>query len=394
MKILYFCQLYPPAICGGGEYIFYQFAKELARRGHKVFVITQRLKGMANYEKLSGISVYRVGPPIEYKGTLPPNLLENLGYIVSAVINGIALVLRNRIDIIHSNTYAPALAGQVCASLLGKPHIITVHDVYYIVSKDFWNKWASQASFGIFTAKLGSLIERIVLKLPANIIHTVSKTSEYDLKICGLRKVTVISNGIALSDYDSVSVKKVNPHQAIYIGRLVFHKNLHTVIKAMKKVVAKIPDAKLVVVGDGPLIFSLKKLVMSLGISENVVFKGRVAHAKKVKLLKESSFLVFPSVVEGFGIVVLEAFACCKPVLVSAVRPMTDIVQDGVDGFFIAPFDVDMWASIMYEMFSNFEKVVKMGIFGRKKIERKYTIQKSVEELEKLYTSLYIRKVR
>lgn len=385
MKILYFCQLFYPAIYGGGEYVFFQWAKELVKRGHKVFTITQRLVGERNFEIIDGVHIYRVGPAIEYKGTLPPNIFENFGYVISAITKGIILIAKKKIDIIHSNTYAPALAGQVCAIISKKPHIITIHDVYSLVGEEFWNKWASQACAMNPVAKIGPLVEKLVLELPATVFHTVSKTSKNDLYLCGLKRVKVIYNGIDLQDFDSINSREVDPHQAIFIGRLVFYKNLDTIIKCMKRVVTKIPDSRLIVVGDGPMRPSMEKLVKDLGLTENVIFKGRVSHEEKVKLLKKSSFLVFPSLVEGFGIVLLEAFACYKPVLVSAVRPLTEIIDDGIDGYCIPPFDVDAWASKMIELFCDFNTARKMGVSAREKLERKFTIQKTVDALEKLY---------
>ena len=65
MKITQFCQIYPPAIYGGGEFLFFQYAKELVRLGHEVNVITQRLTDTPKFEELEGIKVYRVGKPIK-----------------------------------------------------------------------------------------------------------------------------------------------------------------------------------------------------------------------------------------------------------------------------------------------------------------------------------------
>jgi glycosyltransferase involved in cell wall biosynthesis len=385
MNILYFCQLYYPAIYGGGEYIFFQWTKELTKRGHKVFVITQRLVGERNFEIIKGVSVYRVGPAIEYKGVLPLGMLDNLGYIISAIKRGITLIGKNKINMVHSNTYASALAGQVCAIISGRVHIITVHDIYFLTRKDFRNKWASQASPCGFIGKIGPLIEKLVLRFPAKVFHTVSETNKENLYACGLQKVIVIYNGIDLRDFDSINATNFVPHQAIFIGRLVFYKNLNTVIKSMKSIVARIPDSRLIVVGDGPMRLPLEKLVEDLGLTKNIVFKGRISHEKKVRLLKQSSLLVLPSLVEGFGIVLLEAFVCYKPVLVSIVKPLTEIVEDGGDGYYVSPFDVSMWANKMIKLFEDPDMAKELGLHGRRKLEQKFTIQKTVDELEKLY---------
>ncbi len=70
MKILFVSQLYPPLVYGGGEYIFSKWAEELVKKGHKVTVITQNLKGSPKNEKINGVNVLRVGPKIEYKNRI------------------------------------------------------------------------------------------------------------------------------------------------------------------------------------------------------------------------------------------------------------------------------------------------------------------------------------
>jgi glycosyltransferase involved in cell wall biosynthesis len=388
MKILYFCQLFPPALHGGGEYIFFQWAKELIRRGHKVFVVTQRLKGVKDFEYINSISVYRVGPATEYKGTLPPGLFENLGYVISAFVKGMAIIAKNGIDIIHSNTYAPALPGQLCAITSRKSHIITFHDVYFLTERRFWKKWASQRNISHSITVVGPFVERLILRFPAKVFHTVSETSKKDLSMCGVKKILVIPNGINLGDYDATSSNNVNTHQAVYIGRLVFYKNIDIVIRAMEKVVKKIPDAQFVIVGDGPYRKNLEGLVKDLKLMNNIIFTGRISHNEKVKLLNESSFLILPSLVEGFGIVILEAYACKKPVLTSNVMPLPEIVEDGRTGFTAPPFDSDVWTEKIIYLFENPPQAQEMGIKGYENLMQRYLIERVVDELEKLYIYL------
>jgi glycosyltransferase involved in cell wall biosynthesis len=388
MNILYFCQSFPPALYGGGEFIFFQWAKELAKRGHKVHVITQRLKGITDFEIIEGVHIHRVGPPIEYKGTLPPFLLDNLKYVISAVIKGLNIISQHKINVLHSNTYAPALAGEICGLIKKKLHIITFHDVYTLKSKDFWVRWASQQGIPGQVTITGPLVEKIIMRLPLAVFHTVSKSSMKDLleNKVPTRKIFIIANGVPVEDYSSSS--SFNTHQAIYLGRLVFYKNLETVIEAWKKVTSKIPESKLLVIGDGPYRSFLEAKVKRMGLERNIVFLGRVSDRVKVKLLSESAFLVLPSVCEGFGIVVIEAFACARPVLVSRIAPLPEIVKEGVDGFTIPPFNPDKWAEKIIFLMENSDVCKRMGYYGLLKLRQKYSIEKVVDQLESLYKSL------
>ncbi|MDQ3967829.1 MAG: glycosyltransferase family 4 protein, partial [Thermoproteota archaeon] len=123
-------------------------------------------------------------------------------------------------------------------------------------------------------------------------------------------------------------------------------------------------------------------------IKENVIFTQRVPHDEKVKTIAESSFMVFPSIIEGFGIAIIEAFACKKPVLASDIRPMSDIVKDNYSGFLIPPLDEEEWANKMIYLFSNIEQQKRMGENAYREFQSKYQIDAIITAFEKLYDSI------
>lgn len=388
MNILYFCQLYPPAVFGGGEYIFYQWARELVKRGHNVFTITQRLHGQNDFDTIEGIKVYRVGPAIKYRGALPTTIKENAGYILDACRKGLGIAKTNRIDVIHSNTYAPTFAGQFCATFLRRPHLITVHDVYFRQEPEFWKKWSLQKDVQLSNSLLGPIIERVVMKLPATIFHTVSRTSKKDLLANKVKRISVIPNGLDPSEYQSSGNLSPKQKQAIYVGRIVFYKNLDTVINAFNTVVQSLPDAKLLIVGNGPYRKDLESLVERLGLRNNVSFMGTLTHEEKVRLIYESSFLILPSICEGFGIVVIEAFACSRPAMVSTVMPLPEIVESSENGFCLPPYDVDAWSKTILDVFTQPEMAMRLGQNANRDLRSKYTIEKVVDQIEQLYMQL------
>jgi glycosyltransferase involved in cell wall biosynthesis len=402
MNILFFTQLFYPSLFGGGEYLFFLIAKELVRRGHTVHVIAQRLYGTSEFEQVEGINIHRVGPGITYSGTLPPTILTNLRYLISAVKRGRSIIKENRkgargIDIIHSNTYVPALSGYLCSKLCDLPHVITFHDVYQASDKKFWKKnWRAtqRTNVPFYTSTLSGIVEKVVLRLNPALFHTVSDMSKEDLLNFGVKpdKIIVIPNGIDSSSYqqfitgsggtDTTSIEQ----NAVFIGRLVFYKNIQTVIRAFRKVIALFPNAKLIIIGDGPF---KEELIKEAGpIKENVIFTQRISHEDKLRRLEKSSFMVFPSLIEGFGIAIIEAFACKKPVLASDIRPMSDIVKDNYSGFLISPFDEEEWANKMIYLFSNIKQQKSMGENAYHEFQRKYEIDTIIREYQKLYQTV------
>src|SRR5438445_10525864 len=130
MKILILSQLFAPAIYGGGEVVFSSICQNLARRGHSVTVITQRLLGTPDYEENSFVRIFRVGKPIDFRGTLPSDLSTNLSFLIHATTKATRILAEEKFDILHSNTYFPALIGKVCFSLFRLPHIRQIRTVY------------------------------------------------------------------------------------------------------------------------------------------------------------------------------------------------------------------------------------------------------------------------
>src|SRR5579875_3144440 len=125
---------------GGGEYIFSLIAKKLAENGHRVFVITNRISG-EEYREHKNISVVFVKPTLEYKGGLPPGFTDNLRYSINAIRAGLGIIKKDKIDIIHSNNFAPALAGSVLSSLTGSPHVTAIQDIFSLCGKNYWKEW-------------------------------------------------------------------------------------------------------------------------------------------------------------------------------------------------------------------------------------------------------------
>lgn len=386
MKILYFAQLFYPAIFGGGEYIFYQWAKELVKQGHEVFVITQSLQGEKSFEEIDGIKIYRVGSSITLSGTLPVGFFSNISYLISSYLKGKKIIKENDIDLIHSNTYIPVISAQWCANKTKIPHIATVHDVYYTSQKNFWSSWSRQENTSFLTKILGPYIEKKIAKTNVTLFHTVSEQSKSDLQKLGTeKKITVIPNGINLEEYES---ETSNKNQIIFVGRLVFYKNLQVIIDAFNKVVKEIPDAKLIIVGDGPSKSDLIRQTKSLNLENNIIFKGRVTSETKVQLIKESKILVNPSLIEGFGIVVLEGFACGKPVITSDSKPLSDLVDDEIDGYVLPSNNSEFWAEKMIYLLNDNKKSQNMGLAGRKKVEANYSITSVTNKISKMYDSI------
>lgn len=370
---------------GGGEYVFSLVAKSLAEEGNNVWVITNKIKN-EEYQTHKNIKIIFVPPVLEYSGGLPTGFYQNLRYAICAVFKGISIVKNEKIDVIHSNNFAPALAGSILSVLTGKPHITTIHDVFSLCGKQYWKLWGKQNDVSKISVFLAPFFEKLILKLKHKAIHTVSDTTKQDLiKFGATKPIHVIPNGIEIKDPKNIEVK---PFQFIYIGRLVFYKNIEVAIKAISIVKKKFPEISLTIVGDGPHRKNLERLVSDLSVQQNVKFEGYVSDQEKEKLLASSQALVFPSLCEGFGIVVLEAFSQKKPVLVSDIHPLSDIVTNDVTGFVLSPYDENQWAKALTDIIENSQKSQNMGNMARKELEKTFGFKNMKQEILKMYSEI------
>lgn len=396
MNILLLTQFFSPTR-GGGEIIFYQLADRLAKKGHKVFVIKHRMlssdSSRDNLNSLpSNVIVHEINPAVEHKGGLPAGILQNILYVLNSMKTGLRIIKRNRVDIIHCNNYSPVFAGWFLSKLTSIPLLVTIHDVASLHGYNFWEKWMQQfGKFSKIKAFIGYISELLTIRLNKN-IHTVSETSKRDILSFNHKcNVYVIPNSLNLEHYKPKSEGRIEYGDFIvFIGRLVYYKHLEVVIEALRILRNKC-NVKLVVLGDGPMRRCWESLVERYDLKDVVEFKGYVSHEEKLYYLSKCRALVLPSTFEGFGMVILEAWALKKPVIVANVEPLNKIVAHGLDGY-VVKNRPEIWAEHIGLLMTNEELSRQMGNNGYRKLIMKYNIDKQVNELEKLYMRLVAEK--
>jgi len=386
MNILLLTHFFSPKI-GGAEYVFTIIAKLLAQSGHKVWVITNRLEDI-EIDIHNNIQIVYVSPPKSYSRAARLKIYDIIRYHFSAVRVGLSLIKQEKIDIIHSNETGSSIAGftgSILAVLSSKPHVMLIHHTSSL-QRGFINELVNQKGKSKFNTILRPLFERSIVKLKCSAIHTVSEFSKENLIRLGAKKKIFVIN-------DTIEIKKKyniqpNPFQFVYIGRLVPHKNVEVVIKSIKLVKRSFPQIKLFIIGDGPHKENLQKLVAELNLKDNIEFTQLVSEEEKNKILAMSQALVFPSLFEGFGMVILEAFSQEKPVLVSKVRPLSDIVEHKKTGLVIPPHDEKEWGKSMENILKDSEQSLKMGKAGRKTLEEKYNLKNFQKGILDMYDDL------
>jgi glycosyltransferase involved in cell wall biosynthesis len=391
VNILYVTQWYGSS-GGGGEVVFHNLASGMAKRGHRVDVVCAKTATPVEHSD-EDVTIHSIEPALELP---PPSLRQNARFIINAIKKGTYIVKQKNIEVIHANNLASVIAGSILSKIKRKPLVISIHDIFSTSSPEHWKNWIAQdPKISRTTSFIAPLVEKITVKTPSSMIHTVSDTTREDLIRFGAKagKIQVIPNGLNLNNYDHCSTRNASYQNLIlFIGRLVFYKNMDVVIRSFIDVVKNVRDVRLVIVGDGPMLSKWQKMSTNLGLNNSIIFTGHASEDKKIGLLKSCSALVLPSFVEGFGLVILESFAMKKPVLVANVKPLSEIVSDGIDGFVLPVDDPIEWSKKIEYLLTNKHICMRMGEEGRRKLEQKYDIEYILRDMEYLYLSLLERK--
>ncbi len=182
----------------------------------------------------------------------------------------------------------------------------------------------------------------------------------------------------ALKSNLGLDAKKV----IVSVGRLVHRKGQDNLIEAMSAIISEVPDAHLLLVGEGPYRDHLTKLVGKYNLQSNVTFIGRIQYEDLPKYICLGEIFAMPSrsrffglEVEGLGIVYLEASACGLPVIAGASGGAPDAVIEGVTGVVVDGLDSAAIAVAAIEMLNNPEKSQMMGAAGREWIVAKWRWQ-------------------
>jgi glycosyltransferase involved in cell wall biosynthesis len=177
------------------------------------------------------------------------------------------------------------------------------------------------------------------------------------------------------------TTKKQN--QVIFVGRLVFQKRLDRLLKAWKYVIKEIPDANLVVVGDGDAADSYKAYTQRLGLN-NILFIGA---QPSLPIISESEILCMPSTHEGLGLVVLEAMnSQTVPFIFDTITPLKEYIQNGENGFIIPSFSIKELAKKIVGLLQDRQELNR--IQENLRLSKYNVVQDIAGEWYKLYKSL------
>ncbi len=319
MRVLLLTNEYPPEKTAGTAMATSFLAEELASRGIRVtVVVTTRARSPA-WEMSSGVEVVRLRPlPV------PATRMAQRAAML------LRIARRVRPDVIQGQSLSCGALAAFVGNLLGIP------SVTYIQGLDLYQSspWAQRTYI------------RWALRRSTAVVAVTEDLRQRALQLVN-RPVMVIPHGLRLRDAHyltreearrSLGLPEDNP-VVLYVGRLLRIKGPHHLLRAFPAVLGRFPHALLVVVGDGEERTELETLAHGLGLDGRVRFAGARPHGDVIRFMRAADVFVLPSLVESFGIVLLEAMSCGLPVVASRVMGIPYLVEDGENGFLVPPGD-------------------------------------------------------
>jgi glycosyltransferase involved in cell wall biosynthesis len=321
-----------------GNFVFHH-ARGQVWPGNEVHVICPHVLGAPFYEVMDGITVHRFPYFYPYRfqrlssstgmyTALRHSFLAVLQlplFLISELCCTWRVIYRHRIDLIHSHWFIPSgIIGAATAFIWRKPHVISSH----VFDVNLFEK------FRFFVPFLSAI------SASADLITTNSKYTKQQIESLVLLPCPciVIPMGVRQAQNPPL-LNGSDRHIILFVGRLVEWKGIDTLIRSMIIVRKAIPGSSLNIVGEGPLREPLQRLVQDARLTGTVSFCGGVSNEDLEKLYNSASVFVLPSrpynslVMEGLGVVLLEAMSHGVPVIGSNVGGIPDIINDGKNGF-------------------------------------------------------------
>jgi glycosyltransferase involved in cell wall biosynthesis len=166
----------------------------------------------------------------------------------------------------------------------------------------------------------------------------------------------------------------------LFVGRLVATKGIPYILQAMKDV-----DTRLVICGDGPSRHSLERMAVKLGVRDKVTFEGRVSEERKADLFAGCKMLVMPSIFESLGLAAAEAMSYGKPVIGSTSGGLPEVVGNG--GLVVPPGNSRELAEAMKKLLMDDELRHSLGAKAKIRAAQ-YSWDLAVEKIENIYSSI------
>lgn len=298
---------------------------------------------------------------------------------------GVAKTIENihrdfKFDIIHSHVALPdGYAGMVINKKYNAQHVVTIH------GQDFQNTMYRNDKCKYELFKVLNNVDRIITV--SNKLKEMVKGENF------YSKITTVNNGI---DEDIILKSYIEGQQRdeikiISVSNLKETKGIQYNLYALSELVKKYENIHYDIIGDGEYRFKLENLVDELSLRPFVSFLGKKEHVEVISLLNNYDIFSLPSYKEGFGMVYIEAMAQGLPVIGIKGEGISDVIENGVNGFLVEGKNKEELVGVLEKLISDKDMRIAVGKNALKTVKENFTWKKNAQNVVKIYKQLINR---
>jgi glycosyltransferase involved in cell wall biosynthesis len=378
MNILVINYEYPP-IGGGGGVLCKDISEGIARKGHRVTVVTSHFGSLRHGENVNGVDIRRV-PVLMRKKQTVASIASMLSFVPMCIRKVQELWDQGRYDVINTHFAIPSgPAGHYVSRKYRIPNVLSILGGDIIDPSKFLSPHNTY------------VLNRTVRKMLFCADRVVAESSDIESnarKYYGFdRRIDVVPLGINPNPYPPAGRRALglaeDSQVFITIGRLVRRKNLEELLRVFRAVRTRFPSV-LLIVGEGPEKENLEKTIRKLDLDGSAKLLGRVSDERKYQYLAASDMYLSTAIHEGFGIVFLEAMECGLPIVCYDRGGQTDFLQDGKTGYLVPLGDSAGFTDRVAELARSESRRAEIGAYNRNHIKGFY-----VDSIAEKYLSIF-----
>lgn len=383
---------------GGGERIVIEEVLELRKRGYEVSCFAPTFDPQLCYpDIIGGVGIKTLFPQLP--AWFPYRFA--IAMVLSCLLSPFLAWRFRETDVFLGANQPGAFLAWVMASLLRKPYLIYLNQPNRVLYPRDDERWLTVKDYFVLD-KMIKIIRPLVATLDwwsikgarrvlinggfiaREICQVYQLPTFVDCPGGAHPKVAKALRSDRFSGSVSVVGRQISKPYVLLVSRHEFKKRFDWAIEALGWLVKKAPEAKLVIPGPANCITeNLVELAKNLGLSEKVLFLGRITQKELEKLYTEAAVSVFPSPREDLGLVVLEAMARETPVVAWDDGGPTVTVVDGETGLLAKPYSVRDLAKKMGQLMSDEKLNRKMGVAAGKHIREAFSWKRHTDILER-----------
>jgi glycosyltransferase involved in cell wall biosynthesis len=329
MKILVFnWQDSKNPFAGGAEVHLHEIFSRIVRQGHSVTLVCSQFRGGAPRDIIDGVRIIRVGTRNFFNFAVP------LWYLFFGSKYDVVIDDVNKIPF-----YAPLYVRKPVVSLF-----------HHLFGKSIYLETNPLVASYVYVAEW--LIPRVYKRVRA---VAVSESTKAELVGRGMPgdKITIIYNAVDHTQYSPGTPKKDLKHRIGFLGRIKKYKSIDHLLEAFERVKTELPQSKLVVIGDGDYLPTLKRMAAKTVHRDDIEFTGYVSGEEKVRRIRELDVVVNTSSKEGWGLTVIEANACGIPVIGANVPGLRDSILNEKTGLLYEYGDIEALTALIFRYFGD-----------------------------------------